>query len=45
MLHTIARAVGVGASPGPHLVANNIRIDLHPGGAWFELADGPILRP
>lgn len=45
MLRAIARAVGVGASPGPHLVANHIRIDLRPGGAWLEFADGPLLRP
>ncbi len=38
MLDPIAWAVGVEASPGPNLVANNISIDRRPGGTWFEFA-------
>ncbi len=33
-----AFAVGTEASPGPHLVANNVSIDLRPGGEWFRFA-------
>lgn len=33
-----AFAVGTEASPGPHLVANNVSIDLLPGGEWFRYA-------
>ncbi len=31
-------SVGTEASPGPHLVANNVSVDLIPGGEWFRFA-------
>lgn len=33
-----ALSVGIEASPGPNVVANNISVNLHPGGAWFRYA-------
>jgi hypothetical protein len=30
--------VGIEASPGPHLIANNVAVGVRPGGAWFRYA-------
>ena len=29
-------ALGIEASPGPNLIANNVVVDIKPGGAWFQ---------
>ena len=30
--------IGIEASPGPHLISNNVAVDVVPGGAWFRSA-------
>lgn len=38
ILRPMAFGIGIEASPGPHLIANNVVVDTRPGGAWFEYA-------
>ena len=36
--NTTGFLIGVEASPGPHLISNNVAVDIQPGGEWFRSA-------
>lgn len=36
--HAWAFCIGIEASPGPNLIANNVSVDLRPGPVWFRHA-------